>query len=84
MPPKIMSAWIIKTIQIAYRGLPPPEELKTHSTRGMAAYAKVSEVICRAASWSTTNTFIRHYSMDVTLPASQAFGSTVIAAAVAH
>lgn len=50
-----------------------------------AAYAKVSaKVVCRAASWSANNMFNRHYRVDLTPPSSQAFGSAVIAAVVAH
>lgn len=37
IPPRILSAWISKTIQIAYRlqGLLPPEELMAHSIWGL-------------------------------------------------
>ena len=59
-----ISSWIIQTIQWAYRakGLTPPMAIKAHSTRSVSTSWAVSrhvspEVICRAASWSSINTF---------------------------
>lgn len=54
---RIITAWIIQTIQQAYRakGWAPPEAVTAHSTRGMAASWAVArqvapDTICKAAS----------------------------------
>lgn len=70
-----ISHWIVEAIQLAYSstGLPPPEGLRAHSTRGMATswalFRGVSiEEICAAASWASPLTFARFYRLDVTAP----------------
>lgn len=70
-----LSHWIVEAISQAYssRGLPLPQGVRAHSTRGMAASwalfkgASVSD-ICAAASWSSPHTFVRFYRLDVTAP----------------
>ncbi|XP_058879441.1 uncharacterized protein LOC131737040, partial [Acipenser ruthenus] len=65
-----LSHWIVDAIKLAYEsaGLPPPGQLKAHSTRGMATSwalfrgVPVSD-ICAAASWATPHTFMRFYRL---------------------
>ncbi|KAI2665734.1 Protein P [Labeo rohita] len=68
-----LSHWLVEAISLAYesKGVRPPEGLKAHSTRGMAAswalFKGVSlQDICAAASWASPHTFIRYYRLDVT------------------
>lgn len=67
---RTIASWICKRIQKAYRarGMDPPA-VKAHSTRTVssswAARANVSlETICKAATWSSPNTFMHHYRID--------------------
>ena len=68
-----LSHWIVEAISIAYnsRGLPLPQGVRAHSTRGMAASlalfkgVSVSD-ICAAASWSSPHTFVQFNRLDVT------------------
>ncbi|XP_073320639.1 uncharacterized protein [Pagrus major] len=70
-----LSHWIVEAISIAYssRGIPFPQGVRAHSTRGMAASwalfkgVSVSD-ICTAASLSSPHTFVRFYRLDVTAP----------------
>ena len=70
-----LSNWIVEAIFIAYssRGLPLPQGVRAHSTRGMAASwalfegGSVSD-ICAAASWSSPHTFVQFHHLDVTAP----------------
>ena len=70
-----LSHWIVEAVSLAYnsKGLPLPQGVRAHSTRGMAASwalfkgVSVSD-ICAAASWSSPNTFVRFYRLDVTAP----------------
>ena len=68
-----LSRWLVEAIQSAYdsKGMLPPEGLRAHSTRGMAAsWALCGGVsiqdVCTAASWSSPLTFVRFYRLDVT------------------
>ena len=70
-----LSHWIVEAISLAYssRGLPLPQGVRAHSTRGMATswalFRGVSVTdICAAASWSSPHTFVRFYRLDVTAP----------------
>ena len=70
-----LSHWVVDAIAMAYRckGRDPPNGLRAHSTRGIAAswalFKGLSvQEICAAASWSTPGTFIRFYRLDVTAP----------------
>ncbi|XP_051980853.1 uncharacterized protein LOC127642225 [Xyrauchen texanus] len=68
-----LSHWLVEAISLAYesRGVQPPEGIRAHSTRGMAAswalFKGVSlQDICAAASWASPHTFARYYRLDVT------------------
>ena len=70
-----ISNWIVEAIRQAYtsQGVEPPQALRAHSTRGMAAswalYKGVSiQEVCTAASWSTPSTFATYYNLDVAAP----------------
>ena len=82
---RTIAAWIVQAIQGAYKakGLAPPEAVTAHSTRGVAtswaAARHVSpEVICRAASWSSLNTFMTHYCVEPASLSSVNFGLHVL------
>lgn len=84
---RIIATWITKVISLTYekQGLTPPQVIRAHSTRGVAASwtasAKISvEDICWTASWSTCETFTRHYSLDVTAARASNFGNAVVSA----
>uniref|UniRef100_A0A803J3I0 ribonuclease H n=1 Tax=Xenopus tropicalis TaxID=8364 RepID=A0A803J3I0_XENTR len=69
--------WIVMAIQKAYKeqGEPVPQGIRAHSTRGIASSWAAEagaqpEAICRAATWATSNTFIRHYKLDIRSTAS--------------
>ncbi|KAL0151928.1 hypothetical protein M9458_052766 [Cirrhinus mrigala] len=68
-----LSHWLVEAISLAYesKGVRPPEGLRAHSTRAMAAsWALFNGVslqdICAAASWASPHTFVRYYRLDVT------------------
>ncbi|XP_051988692.1 uncharacterized protein LOC127648137 [Xyrauchen texanus] len=68
-----LSHWLVEAISLAYesKGVQPPEGIRAHSTRGMAAswalFKGVSlQDICDAASWASPHTFARYYRLDVT------------------
>lgn len=80
-----ISSWVVQTIQRAYKakGMVPPEAVTAHSTRGIstswAAVRHVApEVICRAASWSSINTFVSHYCVEPAALSSVNFGLQVL------
>lgn len=63
-----VSRWIRQAITIAYEssGIPVPAKLKAHSTRALAtSWAEKAgaswEQICSAATWSSQDTFLKHY-----------------------
>ncbi len=74
-----ISHWIRDAFSLAYevRILPSPLDIRAHSTRGVvssqALFRGVTlEDICMAAGWSSPNTFVRFYNLDVnTAPGSQ-------------
>ncbi len=74
-----MSHWIVEAISLAYEahGLTSPPGIRAHSTRAVAyfqAFLKGSsrEDVCAAVGWSSPNTFIKFYSLDVRMaPGSQ-------------
>ena len=80
-----LSHWIVDAIKLAYEsaGLPPPGQLKAHSTRGMATSwalfrgVPVSD-ICAAASWATPHTFMRFYRLNVLDSSAPLFGASVL------
>ena len=70
-----LSHWIVDTIHLAYSlaGRPQPVGVVAHSTRGTATSrallrgVPLSEV-CAAASWASSATFARFYSINVATP----------------
>ncbi|XP_058024732.1 uncharacterized protein LOC131191046 [Ahaetulla prasina] len=81
----VLARWIRATIATAYesQSLPVPRNITAHSTRSAAssaawgAQASIDE-ICRAATWSTPSSFIRHYRVDSYASADAAFGRRVL------
>ncbi len=78
-----MSKWVVKAISLAYEsaGQPSPMTVRSHSTRSMvASMALISGValqeVCDAAGWSSLDTFIRFYYLDLdSTPGSQVLSS---------
>lgn len=77
--------WVKQCIFKAYeaQGLAPPRAVTAHSTRSAATTTAFStrasvEEICRAATWSSFSTFVRHYRMDQAASAEAAFGRRVL------
>ncbi len=68
-----------RRISLAYevRGLPSPLSVRAHSTRSVASSQAVFrgvplEEMCVAAGWSSPQTFVRFYNLDLdTAPGSQ-------------
>lgn len=84
-----IARWLRLAISQAYvvGGLEPPEGIKAHSTRAVATsqaeWAGASpEQICRAATWSSFSTFVKHYRLDLLSAKDQAFGRKVLQAVV--
>uniref|UniRef100_A0A803JTY8 Tyr recombinase domain-containing protein n=1 Tax=Xenopus tropicalis TaxID=8364 RepID=A0A803JTY8_XENTR len=85
---RTIGRWIVIAIVTAYKeqGSPMPEGVRAHSTRGMAtswaaAAQAAPESICKAATWSSSNTFLRHYRLDVLSYNESLFGQKVLQAA---
>ncbi|XP_041429586.1 uncharacterized protein LOC121397229 isoform X1 [Xenopus laevis] len=82
-----LSRWIVKAISKAYevQGRASPGEVRAHSARSMAASWAAeagvsSEAICKAATWASSNTFIKHYKLDVFSASDKKFGQAVLSA----
>lgn len=80
-----LSKWIVQTITLCYSlsKTPLPACLTAHSTRSMAAstaflHGVPLEEICRAATWRTPNTFIKHYAMEPRTVLSGHMGRTIL------
>lgn len=80
-----ISRWIKACISTAYdyQKRPRPSKIYAHSTRSAAASAAWSTNasvidICRAASWSSLTSFIRHYKIAVYASSDAAFGRRVL------
>lgn len=80
-----IARWLKQTISISYEllGEDPPMNLKAHSTRAIStSWAEynnaTTDQICRAAVWSSVDTFFRHYRLDVSMGADLAFGRKVL------
>ncbi len=78
-----MSHWLVEAISLAneVHGLASPLGVRAHSTRAVAssqAFLNESSIddICAAAGWSSPNTFVKFYSLDVRM----APGSRVLSA----
>lgn len=68
-----LAHWLVEALSLAYEsaGQQPPEGLRAHSTRGVAASWAIwkgasVEDVCQSASWASGNTFARFYKLDVT------------------
>ncbi|XP_068091050.1 uncharacterized protein [Hyperolius riggenbachi] len=84
-----IARWIRQTIALAYsqQGKLLPSSIKAHSTRAVSAsWAEKAgasiEQICRAATWSSQNTFVRHYRLDIAASSDLSFGRKVLQAVV--
>ncbi|XP_041443608.1 uncharacterized protein LOC121402018 isoform X1 [Xenopus laevis] len=82
---RTISSWIVAAIAKAYNvaGRGVPKGLKAHSTRALAsswaAQARESpESICKSARWSSLNTFVKHYKLDVLSSQEAKFGRKVL------
>lgn len=80
-----LSRWLKLAIHEAYKaaGKEPPQVVTMQSTRGAGASAVFDgiaslESICKAATWSILNTFIRYYKIDQVALAEAAFGHRVL------
>ena len=68
----LIASWIRRIIEEAYKhfGQSSPEVIRAHSTRAMAtSMANLRgasiEDICKAATWSSSYVFSKHYNLDV-------------------
>ncbi|XP_044125417.1 uncharacterized protein LOC122920201 [Bufo gargarizans] len=84
-----LARWIKETIRECYRlqSSSCPITLRAHSTRAMSAtWAEKAgasiDQICRAATWSSSTTFVRHYRLDSMANQDLAFGRKVLQAVV--
>ncbi len=67
-----MSKWVVEAISLAYEsvGQPSPMAVRSHLARSMAASKALIpgvalQEVCDAAGWSSPQTFIRLYSLDL-------------------
>lgn len=67
-----LSHWVMTVIDMAYSlaKVPKPQRITAHSTRDIAAstaflHGIPLKDICAVATWSSPNTFINHYAIDV-------------------
>ena len=86
---RTIARWLRSAIIQAYvaRGVEPPQGIKAHSTRAVAtSQAECAgaspEQICKAATWSSFSTFVKHYRLDLLSAKDQAFGRKVLQAVV--
>ncbi|XP_040197924.1 uncharacterized protein LOC120930813 [Rana temporaria] len=83
-----LARWIKQAISESYKIREVPTPFVTaHSTRALAAsWAERAgaspEQICKAATWSSYSTFIKHYRLDLLSAQDQAFGRKVLQAVV--
>jgi hypothetical protein len=83
-----IARWLMEATRISYEslGVPPPSQVKTHSTRAQAtSWAALMGVepskSCAAATWSSSCTFPVHYSLNLFHQADAEFGSIVLRSA---
>ena len=84
-----LSRWLVSAISLAYElhQKTPPEGLRAHSTRAVAASTALLRGvdlpdICRTATWSWVSTFITHYRLDMRAKRETRFGKAVLASAL--
>ena len=72
-----IASWLVSIISKAYssQGLDPPQGVRAHSTRAVGAslaFERGLSVfdICRAATWSDSLVFAKHYRLDAVLQGS--------------
>ena len=77
---RTIARWLKEAIEQAYRigGIQIPEGIRAHSTRSMATSqaeraGATPEQICKAATWSSFATFVRHYRVDLWSAKDQTF-----------
>ncbi|XP_078242543.1 uncharacterized protein LOC144587068 [Pogona vitticeps] len=77
--------WLVSTTSLAYelQHKPLPENLRAHSTRAVAtstALLRGVDIpdICRAATWSSVSTFIKHYRLDLRAKNETRFGRAIL------
>ncbi|XP_041440030.1 uncharacterized protein LOC108708933 isoform X1 [Xenopus laevis] len=77
-----IARWLKETITTVYvlENREPPKVTKAHSTRGIAtSWAERAcaspQDICKAATWSSLHTFVKHYRLDILSARDTAFGS---------
>ncbi|XP_077340446.1 uncharacterized protein LOC143984042 [Lithobates pipiens] len=86
---RTIARWLRVAIEQAYSaaGKEIPVGIKAHSTRAMAASqaeraGATPEQICKAATWSSYSTFVKHYRVDLVSAGEQTFGRKVLQAVV--
>lgn len=84
-----LSRWIRSCILTCHSlaGASPTGPVYAHSTRSASTSAALSTnaslaEICKAATWSSVSTFVRHYRLDSTQSSEAAFGRRVLQAVV--
>ncbi|XP_077321991.1 uncharacterized protein LOC143955744 [Lithobates pipiens] len=84
-----IARWIKQAIVEAYKGMKMecPFSPMAHSTRALStSWAEragaTPEQICRATTWSSYSTFMKHYRLDLISAQDQAFGRKVLQAVV--
>ena len=82
-----LASWIVSAIELAYQlqNLTLDAPVRAHSTSAIStstAFQRGTSVtdICRAATWSSPSTFVKHYRLDTRARADCAFGRTVLSA----
>ncbi|XP_071974716.1 uncharacterized protein [Engystomops pustulosus] len=80
-----IARWLKMAISKCYnlQNKPVPLNIKAHSTRAMStSWAErrgaTLDQICRAATWASQNTFIKHYRLDIPKNKDLAFGRKVL------
>ncbi|XP_054826487.1 uncharacterized protein LOC129323798 [Eublepharis macularius] len=80
-----ISRWVVQTILTCYSAanLPCPLEVRAHSTRSQASSAALLRGvplhdICRAATWASADTFVKHYALDILDRKETAVGTAVL------
>ena len=78
-----ISKWVVEVINMAYAhyGKDPPDHVTAHSTRAIATSmatlggASIQD-ICKAATWSSSHVFVKHYKLDVVPRSAGSISST--------
>ncbi|XP_040203676.1 uncharacterized protein LOC120935688 [Rana temporaria] len=86
---RTIARWLRLVIGQAYSltGREVPTGIKAHSTRAVATSqaeraGATPDQICKAATWSSYATFVKHYRVDLVSAGEQAFGRKVLQAVV--